>query len=568
MTSSLPQLRRTTVAVVILFGFIEAAALGFFILTVRNFTELLEPGWVGPRAELVRSAGTKMIVDLTAALMTIAIARGLSFALAERAGYRFVQELRMTTYKHLQGMTPRELQYRARGGLILRFTGDLSMYRTWLSRGLLEGSVSLIVLVCGIVLLFWMDPIIACAATAALSLGGAVTIIGGYPMRRSIRSMRRRRSLLTSNIDEQLQSLPVVQVFGRAFGEASRLDRQNASLTRALLKIATQRGWWRCLTVFTGLLPIAAVLSVGLVRVRNEELSLATFLTALLIVQYLAHSVRVIGLAHDYWHRSRVSKRKLVDFLRSSSRPLYNRGSKDLHLTSGSIRFENVSVSGALEGITACITGRTHIAICGPAGAGKSTLLSLIAGLVEADEGAVIVDGQNLEGYPRGALFGRVGYVSPDLPLMRGTVLRNITYGRPRATEQEILRVILATSLDTVLSQLSDGINTWITESGRNLSFGQRQLICLARAIMGNPRILLLDEPSLGLDEATMRVFESVLDNYSGTVVVTTNDPRRLAAADEVWYFDSGRLIRQEPGTVFDLNTWDLQRATAGDSRN
>ena len=219
--------------------------------------------------------------------------------MAEKVGFDLVRRLRMQMYAHLQGMTPAQVQGRSRGGLLLRFIGDLSMLRTWVSRGLLAGLVALIVLVPTLAALTVLNHRIGLTLVAVLACGAAVSLLSGRPVRRATRSMRRRRSLLISNLDEQLHSLSVVQVFGRSSGEYTRLSRQNESMNRSLYRVAELRGRLRGITAAAALLSIVAVLFVGLVEVRNGTASVGLVVAALVMTRLLVTPVRTLGLAHD-----------------------------------------------------------------------------------------------------------------------------------------------------------------------------------------------------------------------------------------------------------------------------
>lgn len=146
---------------------------------------------------------------------------------------------------------------------------------------------------------------------------------------------------------------------------------------------------------------------------------------------------------------------------------------------------------------------------------------------------------------------------------MRGTVRRNISYRRRNASDAELQRVILATGLDAVLAELPKGLDTWITEGGGNLSSGQRQRIAVARAMVGNPPILLLDEPSSNLDPASREAFRQLLTRHAGTVLLVTHDPVEMALADQVWELTSGRLTNVETGEQYRDRLWHSTQQTA-----
>jgi ATP-binding cassette, subfamily B, bacterial len=550
------RLRRVDMAKVVALGLVQAGALITFALLLIAVTDMIGAETLGPVADAAWRTTTIQLAGLVGVVALYAVARGWEFSLAEKVGFDLVRRLRMQMYAHLQGMTPAQVQGRSRGGLLLRFIGDLSMLRTWISRGLLAGLVALIVLVPTLVALTVLNHRIGLTLVAVLACGAAVSLLSGRPVRRSTRTMRRRRSLLISNLDEQLHSLSVVQVFGRSGGEYTRLSRQNESMNRSLYRVAELRGRLRGITAAAALLSIVAVLFVGLIEVRNGTASVGLVIAALVMTRLLVTPVRTLGLAHDYWHRSQISRAKVVDFLHSSSRPLDPPDLAELRVRKGGIEFRDVTVAGALAGVTLRAEPGQLVAVTGRNGAGKSTLLKVVARLVEPDGGEVLLDGQDLSTTTPRSTFRKVGMVSPDLPLMRGTVRRNLTYSRPDADAAELHRVIHAAGLDDLLAELPGGLTGWVVEGGGNLSVGQRHRIALGRALLGNPPILLLDEPTANLDPDSRAAVRSVLARHHGTVLMATNDPDDLALADQVWTLRDGRVQETQSGEDYRDRMW------------
>ena len=222
----------------------------------------------------------------------------------------------------------------------------------------------------------------------------------------------------------------------------------------------------------------------------------------------------------------------------------------------GGIEFRDVTVAGALAGVSLRAEPGQLVAVTGRNGAGKSTLLKVVARLAEPDGGEVLVDGQDLSTTTPRSTFRKVGMVSPDLPLMRGTVRRNLTYSRPDADPAELQRVIHAAGLDGLLAELPGGLTGWVIEGGRNLSVGQRHRIAIGRALLGNPPILLLDEPTANLDPDSRAAVRSVLARHHGTVLMATNDPDDLALADQVWTLEDGRVQQTQSGEDYRDRMW------------
>lgn len=537
-------------------GICQVATLVAFVLLLRAVINALAPGVVGAAAASAWTAALTQAVALCMVALVYGGLRTIEFNITETLGYTIVRDLRMRMYLHVQGMTPRQFQGRARGGLLLRFLGDLSMTRLWISRGVLGGILAGIVLSGTLGVLLFLNLWMTLAIVAVLCAGAAASFGAGHAMRRATRTMRRRRSLVMSNIDEQMHAQAVVQVFGRAGGEYARLDRQNNTLTRALIRVAKLRGYLRGLSTASAMLAVGAVLITGLFEVQRGTASVGTVAAFVVVARQLAGPVRRLGLAHDYWHRAQVSQQKIGEFLRSSSRNLDEPQQERLRVLGGAIDFDSVSVTGALSDVSVSIGAGQFVAITGPGGAGKSTLLGLLARTIEPDAGSISIDGQPLGQTTLRSSARSIGVVGPDLPLMRGTVQRNLTYAMPDASPEEISRVLAVTGLDRLLSELPDGIRTWVTEGGKNLSLSQRQRIALGRALMGNPPILLLDEPTDGLDQASTDEFVTILTRHRGTVLLATHEPREISLADTVLVMHGGRVAAQLPGEEYRDQLW------------
>lgn len=213
----------------------------------------------------------------------------------------------------------------------------------------------------------------------------------------------------------------------------------------------------------------------------------------------------------------------------------------------GAVELRDVSVEGVLDGLSATAPADAMIAIVGPNGSGKSTLLNLAARLIDPDRGQVLIDGNDLVEHRLASVRRNIGMVSPDLPLMRGSLERNLRYRCRDASDEDLQRVCKLCGVDEVIAGLPEGLRTRVAEGGINLSLGQRQRVALARALLGNPRILLLDEVDANLDPSSVAVMDRVLKTYQGTVLFVTHRLERVAGADRVWYVDQGRVVQSGP---------------------
>ncbi len=464
---------------------------------------------------------------------------------AESLGQDYVCAVRVALFNRLTALAPRVIQRRSHGSTLLRFTGDLAALRQWVSLGLARLVVAGVTTAGALLALAIINRVLALTVAIVLATGAAISLVVGKRMQHAVREARRRRSHLAANAAEKIASMAVVQLFGQ--GRRERLARQSQRLKAAMVARAAIMGRLRAVTEATTAIAAGGALIVGAGEVASGQATAGAVVAAMSVVALLVPPLRDLGRVHEYWHGARVSREKVKQLLatqtltvpRQTVRPLPAGGA-------GELEFRDVSINGALQNFSAVAGPRKLIAIVGPNGAGKSTLIALAAHLIDPDEGEVRVDGVDIATLRLRTLRRMVGMVSPDLPLLRGTIEKNLRYRCPHAPAQEIARATELCGIDSLIDELPQHAATRLTQGATNLSLGQRQRISLARAIVGNPRLLLLDEADANLDPAARLALERVLSAFSGTVLLVTHRPDQLARADVVWYLDKGRL--QEKG--------------------
>lgn len=543
-------------AYLVLLGCAHSAGLIAFVLLIRRTVDDL----TDPRYARVSNGSLNALVVVS---LAIALTHALAYAATESAGYNVVQRIRLELYDHLTRLPPRSVLRSSRGALLLRFTGDLSMFRTWISRGLARGIVSAVNVLAIIGLLFFLDVRIGLVAAGVLMIGAALSALRGDRVRRAVQAVRWRRSLVASNVAEQIGSLASVQLFRRDAGERARFRTQTEDLTRSLHRVVRERSGLRFVSSATASAVMVGVIAMGSHEIVRGRITIGTIVAAISALRFASGPVRDLGQSHEYWQASQVSKRKLRDFFaRASHEDPPN--APGLVVRSGEIVVRGVTVKGALDGVEVTARGGEMLAIVGPNGAGKSTLLNAIMQLVVPKEGDVLIDGQPIAECRRRSVYRHVGMMSPELPLMRGSLRRNLLYRFPDADDEEIERVVLACRLDEIPRDGSDPLSMWLTEGGMNVSPGHRQRIALARAILGSPRILVLDEPTANLDDASKEVVRRVLVRYRGTVVVATSDCAGAALADQVCRLDTGCVVESLSGEEYRERIRDTRRVLAG----
>jgi ATP-binding cassette subfamily B protein len=484
-------------------------------------------------------------IGLVAAAVVNALLRTVERTDAERLGQNYAYEIRMVLYERLTSLAPRAMQNRSQGGVMLRFVGDLKALRQWVSLGLARLSVATTTTVAALVALSFVNIRLAVTVGIILAIGALSSLRLGKQMRTVAKEARRRLSRLAGNINEKVASIAVVQVFGQSKQEKQRIARQSQQLEEAMIDRAKVAGQIRGITEGTAAIASSGALLIGAYEVVQGRATPGVVVAAMTIVGLLVPPLRDLGRVQEYWHNSRVALEKVESFLKTPSLVTEVPNAPDLILGPGRLEFESVSLSNSLTEISAVAEPGQVIALVGPNGAGKSTLISLAARLIDPDEGVIRLDGQDISQYSLSSIRRGIGMAGPELPLLRGTVGKNLRYRWRDAPEEEINRVWQLCGIEQVLAELPEGEKTKISEGGGGLSAGQRQRIALARAILGNPPLLLLDEVDANLDAQATAVVDRVLTEHQGTILLITHRPERLVAADIIWYLENGQLVEK-----------------------
>ena len=466
---------------------------------------------------------------------------------SERIGQTYAQNVRLALYDHLIELPRRTLQGRSQGGVMLRFVGDLTAVRQWVSLGLARLTIFSLTTLISLAVLAWLNRALAVTIMATLTVGSVLSISRSAAMRNASRESRRQMSRLAANINEKIASVSVVQLFGQSKRERKRIEKQSVELREAMVAKGRVAGSIRALTEGTSGFCHGATLVVGAVQVHLGNATPGTVIAALTVVGFLISKLREMGRVQEYWHGYRISRAKMAEFLAIPPVAGDVAGAVDLVPGFGCVEFRNVHLHGAIQDVSVTAEAGSVVALVGPNGAGKSTLLSLAARLIVPDQGKIRIDGQDLAKCRMDSIRRSVGLVGPDFPLLRGSLEKNVRYRCPNATEEEYARVKELCGIDQLIAELPNGVKTRIAEGGAGLSVGQRQRIALARALLGEPPLLLLDEADANLDAQASAIIDQILEKHRGTVLLVSHRWDRIVKADIVWFMENGRIVEVGP---------------------
>ncbi|MDQ3628742.1 MAG: ABC transporter ATP-binding protein/permease [Actinomycetota bacterium] len=521
------------------------AAIAIGLLVQRGFDTLVSG--TGP---ITASVALPIAAGLAVAVLLSATLRGVERFAAERLGQHYVLEVRETLFKHLTRVPARDLGRRSRGSMLMRFVGDLSSLRAWVSLGLSRLLVGGLAVGLSMVVLTVINVALGLTVAVVLLLGALATWAVSPRLMRKTRHARSRQSRLTGEVTERLTQIAVLQASGQGRRENKRVRRKSTAVADAMVSRAGATGVTRAVAEGTAAMAGVCALLVGAVEVQAGRTSPGTIVAAVSIIGLLAGHLRDLGRVAEYATAASVAREAARRFL--SMQPLPDpSGAPALELAGGRVDLHDVSLGQVLRGVNLHADAGQRVAVVGPNGAGKSTLVSVIARLVDPDHGEVHIDGQELRTRSLASVRNAIGIASPDLPLLKGSMDRNVRYRWPRCDQSEVDRVADMCDLQSVAADLPDGWRSDVGDGGSRLSAGQQARLAVARAALGRPAVLVLDEAEAHLDRHASAVVDRVLADHQGTALVVTHRRELVERCDQVWCLVDGQVV--ETGTPRDV---------------
>ncbi|MGB0847923.1 MAG: ABC transporter ATP-binding protein [Thiolinea sp.] len=518
-------------------------AVGMALLVQQSFDTLITPsGAVDKSAVWLMGAG------LLAAVIVNAGLRWRGHVDAEQLGQSYVHAVRLRLFKHIINIGAEGAKQMGKGSVMLRFVGDLSALRQWVSLGLARLLVSGVCIVLAILGLMLIEPLIAVSVLVAVLITATIAMIIGPHLRKATRELRRQRGLLATPLNDRLSKIGVIETFGQEQREQKRFKKLSRNVRHKSVARARTISLLRVISEAGASLASLCALFAGAVLVSLGQTTPGTVVAAMVVAGLLAPRLQELGRVYEYWNGALIARQKQQQLLnlKPIGRPaLRKQRRQPLKAGVGKLVLDNLSWEGIIKPLSVTIPAGRKVVITGSNGAGKSTLLRLIANLLEPTSGRVLLDGQNIAQCRWSKIRQAFAMVSPELPLLRASIRHNLIYGAQNVTERDIDEVISACGLEPLIARLDRGIMTRLTENGEGLSTGERARIAIARALLVKPRVLLLDEAEANLDANAKGLLDQVIQSFSGTVITISHSLPHARRADFVLHLEQGELVSQ-----------------------
>lgn len=498
-----------------------------------------------------------------ALLLTVAYAARVAFNYIYRyyshaAAWKLVADMRVRVYDHLQKLSLRFYHDKQTGQLMSRTINDTATFETLIAHSIPDVVTNFLVLVGITVILFILNPILALLTLVPIPFLAYATIIFTRKILPNFRQAQKTVGELNAVLQDNLSGIREIQVFNQEIRETKRIKKHAYSYAEAIIRALRLSAIFHPTVEFFSSLGTVIVVGFGGWLALQNKMSVSDVVAFLLYLGLFYQPVAVLGRVTEDIQQSTAGAERVFEVLdtepdiqdSSSALPISDVKGK---LTFEKVDFHYIPSAPVLEDINFVIQPGEMVALIGPTGVGKTTIISLIARFYDPISGRVLLDGRDLKDITLSSLRNQISIVLQDIFLFNGTVAENIAYGSKSSTIEQIIESAKAAKAHDFIEQLPEGYDTMIGERGVKLSGGQKQRLSIARAVLRNSPILILDEATAAVDVETESKIQQAIQELAGsrTIIIIAHRLSTVKRANRIFVLDEGKIV--ETGTHEEL---------------
>lgn len=472
--------------------------------------------------------------------------------LVSKAGQSIIYRIRQKLFNHLQTLSFRFYDQVETGRLMSRVTNDVDSLNELVSSGIINVFNDILLLAGIMAIMLSINWQLALVTFSTLPFMFLLSTKFRWRMQRAHFQVRRKVAAVNANLQESIAGVRVTQSFSREDENAQRFDTTNEETRSAYLQAAQLTSAFGPLVELAAMGGVALVLWFGGIQVRAGAIEMGMVWSFLRYTNRFFMPIRELSQIYNIWQSASVSSQRIFQLMDRQPEVADSPGARDMPPIQGNVAFDNVTFGyekgqPVLEEINFTARPGQTIALVGPTGAGKSSIINLLARFYDPWQGKILIDGRDISTFAQRSLHSQLGIVLQDTFLFSGTVAENIAYGHPGASEEQIQAAAKVVGAHQFIIKLSQGYQTQVQERGSRLSVGQRQLISFARAVLVDPRILILDEATSNVDAYTELLIQRALVRLleGRTAFVIAHRLSTVRNADTILVVDRGKIREQ-----------------------
>ncbi len=527
------------------------------LMVISSLLAVAQPAIVGIAIDDgIRTGSLETLRMWTVIFLIAAIGEWISnrfrISIMAYVGTKVVADYRSTLFRHLHNLSLNFHNNYSVGRLMSRLISDVGVLQdfiTWSITGLFRSFFTLSGIIVAMMILNWQ---LALVTFAVLPLMFILTNYWRVHVRNAYRATRQRLSLINGYLNESISGIRVTKSFTREDLNSEHFDQLNRSFFDANVMAARLTALFFPGVDFMGSLATALVVAVGGFLVLQDALTTGVLVAFILYIGRFFDPIRELAQRYNTFQATMASSERVFGLLDLQPDLADRKDAVVLPAVTGRVQFKDVTFGYndnemILKGISLKAEPGERIALVGETGAGKSTIIRLISRFFDIKGGSLMVDDHDVREVTMASLRSQLGIVLQDTFLFQGTIHDNIRYGRLDATEEEVIAAAKAVGADEFITRMPDGYETEVGENGVNLSVGQRQIVSFARALLADPRILILDEATSSVDTATEKQIQTALDTLmeGRTSFVIAHRLSTIVNADQIVVLDNGRIVEQ-----------------------
>jgi ABC-type multidrug transport system fused ATPase/permease subunit len=477
-----------------------------------------------------------------------------------RLGTSIVRDLRSHLFGHLERLSSRFYQERQTGEILSRMMSDASRIENLLTETLLMFAMDILVLIAILGYLLETNWTLTLVAIIPVPLTILTTHYYGRRMHGYAATLQEKTGALSARIHESLMAMRTIRAFGQEKREQTRMDSTLENLSQVTIKASVVSSLAVNLVQFINMVGPVIVLGWGVYLVAAGEMKLGALIAFYMLMAFLYSPIQSLARAKVQFHTAMASVDRIFEYLDVPPDVVESAHPVELHEARGEIMLRDVSFAYphspfALRNVSLLIRPHEKVAIVGPSGSGKTTIINLILRFLDPDAGTLLLDGIDIRQLSFATLRRQIAIVEQDPTLFKATVSENIGYGRPEATPAEIQEAARAANIHDFIMTLPKQYDAEVGERGVTISGGERQRLCLARAILCNPAVLILDEATSALDANSEQLIQQSLNRIlvDKTAIIIAHRLATVKHTDRIIAIDDGRILDQ--GTHEELSS-------------